>query len=113
MSHARRRHLAGCGWFWAWAGVGAGAALSVVSFIGTLTASPVAIVALLMSRSAGARRSAFGLVSGAGLLLLYVGWIHRSGEYVDPRPWLVGGSAFLVAGILGHALKEGREDGLY
>jgi len=112
MSQAGRRHLAGCGWFWTWAAVGAGAALSVVSFIGTLTALPVVLAALLMLRQPTIRRSAFGVLSGAGLLLLYIAWLHRDGEYLNPIPWLVIGFVLLVAGIAGHALREQRAESL-
>jgi hypothetical protein len=105
---SRQRHLVGCAWFWAWAVVGAGIALTFVSFIGTLTALPIALAVLLMARSRKIRESAFGAVSGAGLLLLYIGWIHRAGEDRDPRPWLALGSALLLAGIVGHALREAR-----
>src|SRR5690348_10754784 len=106
MTVARRRHLVGCAWFWAWAVIGGGAAFSVVSFLGTLTALPVAIVALLMARSSTVRESAFGLVSGVGLTLLAVGWINRTGEALDPRPWWILGAALLGAGIAAHAVKE-------
>ena len=108
MSVARRHHLVGCVWFWAWALVGAGAALSVISFIGTLTAAPVALVAFFMALRPRIRESAFGAVSGAGLLLLYIGWIHRSGEFYDPRPWWAVGSALLGFGIAAHAVRERR-----
>jgi hypothetical protein len=104
----RWQHLVGCAWFWVWALVGAGAALSFVSYLGTLTALPVAVVALLLMMSPTIRQSAFGIVTGAGALLLYVGWIHRSGEFLDPRPWFAIGSAFLVVGILGHAVRARR-----
>ena len=105
---SRRKHLVGCAWFWAWAVVGAGAALSVLSFIGTLTVLPVALAALFMGRKENIRESAFGLVSGVGLLLLYVGWIHRTGEFLDPRPWFGFGTALVVAGIAGHLARERR-----
>jgi hypothetical protein len=105
---SRQRHLVGCAWFWVWAVVGAGIALTFVSFIGTLTALPVALAVLLMARSRKIRESAFGAVSGAGLLLLYIGWIHRTGQYLDPRPWFGLGAVLLVAGIVGHALREQR-----
>jgi hypothetical protein len=39
-------------------------------------------------------------------LLLYVGWIHRSGEFYDPRPWWALGSALLGFGIAAHAIRE-------
>lgn len=103
---SRREHLVGCAWFWAWAPVGAGFAVSVVSFIGTLTIWPTALLAFLMGRHPTIRQSAFGLLSGAGLLLLYVAWLNRAGDGFDPRGWLVAGALFLVAGIAGHAVRE-------
>lgn len=105
MSRARRRHLTGCGWFWAWALVGAGAAFSFVS-TGLLTLLPVALIAFFMQRRPSIRRSSYGVLSGAGLLLLYIAWLHRDGEYLNPFPWLVIGSASLVAGIAGHAVRD-------
>jgi hypothetical protein len=106
VTQARRTHLVGCAWFWAWALVGAGAAFSTVSFAGTLTALPVALVALLMARQPSVRRSSFGVISGVGLLLVAVGWIQRSGEALDPLPWLALGLVLLLAGVTGHALRE-------
>jgi hypothetical protein len=97
----------GCAWFWAWAVLGAGVALSVLS-LGFLTGIPVALAAWLMARKRTVRESAFGAVSGAGLLLLYVGWIQRSGEFYDPRPWWALGSALLIGGIAAHAIRERR-----
>jgi hypothetical protein len=90
-----------------WAVVGGAAALSVVSS-GPLLGLPVALVAFLLARKASIRESAFGVVSGVGLLLLAVGWINRTGESLDPRPWWALGSAFLVAGVAAHAVRERR-----
>jgi len=106
VTHARRRHLVACSWFWAWVPVGAGAALSLISFVGTLTVLPVALVVFLMARKPSIRESSFGFLSGIGLLVLYLGWIHRAGEWIDPRPLFALGSALFFAGIAGHALRE-------
>ena len=52
---------------------------------------------------------AAGLVLiGIGCVLLAVGWINRTGEFFDPRPWWALGSAFLVAGVAAHAVRERR-----
>src|SRR6266568_2445243 len=109
---SRRAHLAGCGWFWAWALLGAAAALSALS-LGPILAAPMA------SRSS-IRRSAFGLLSGAGALLLYVAWVQRAGpgtscwqtqtasgcdEHLNPLPWLIAGIGLFVGGIAAHARR--------
>jgi hypothetical protein len=88
--------------------VGAGAALSVLSTIGTLTALPVAFVVLLMARKARIRESASGLLSGAGLLLLYIAWRNWAAEWFEPRVWVFLGTVLLVIGIAAHAVRERR-----
>ena len=75
---SRRAHLAGCGWFWAWAVLGAAAALAIVS-LGPILAVPILLIAYLMASRPGIRSSAFGLLSGAGVLLLYIAWLQRAG----------------------------------
>jgi hypothetical protein len=66
-----RAHLADCRWFWAWALVGCAAALGFVS-LGVLVLGPVALIGWLMASRRALRRSAFGLLTGGGVLLLYV-----------------------------------------
>jgi hypothetical protein len=115
----RRRHVAGCGWFWAWAAIGAGAALAAVS-LGPILLLPVAAVAIAMARRPSVRRSAFGVLSGVGLLLLYVAYLQRQGpgvtcwhtattggceQHLDPVPWLVIGLTCLAGGVVGHARR--------
>src|ERR1051326_2650679 len=100
---ARLDHLVGCGWFWAWALVGGATALAAVS-LGPLLFIPALAVAGFMASRPRIRNSAFGLLSGAGALCLFVAWLHRQGpgtvcwqkgtasgcdQYLDPRPWLV------------------------
>jgi hypothetical protein len=112
-------HLAGWGWFCVFAAIGAAVALGAVS-LGLLAVVPAVIVAVpLLSRSK-IRRSAFGLLSGAGFLLLYVAWAQRDGpgttcwhtatasgcdQHLNPLPWLVLGILFVLAGAAGHASR--------
>jgi hypothetical protein len=64
------------------------------------------------------RRSAFGLLTGAGALLLLVAWLQRTGpgttcwhtaaasgcdQHLNPLPWLLLGIALFVGGIAAHA----------
>jgi hypothetical protein len=118
VSAARRRHLVGCAWFWAWAVLGGGLAFSLISFVGVLTIVPVAIVIVLMALRRAVRRSASGLLSGAGLLFLFIAWLHREGpgascwqtatasgctHHPDPLPWLVTGLVLLLGGVFAHS----------
>ena len=73
-----RAHFADCRWFWAWALVGCAAALGFVS-LGVLVLAPVAVIGLLMASRPAIRRSAFGPLTGAGVLFLYVAWLQRAG----------------------------------
>jgi hypothetical protein len=115
-----RAHIADCRWFWAWALVGCTAALGFVS-LGVLVLAPVAVTAWLMASRPTIRRSAFGLLSGAGVLLLYVAWLQRAGpgttcwvaarasgcdQHLNPLPWLAVGIALFVGGIVAHARRD-------
>jgi len=112
-----RAHAAGCGWFWVWALLGCVAALGAVS-LGLLLLAPVAGAGALMAGRPTIRRSAFGLLSGVGALLLYVAWVQRAGpgtscwqtatasgcdQHLNPLPWLIAGIATFIGGIVGHA----------
>jgi len=114
-----RAHLAGCGWFWAWALVGCAAALGAVS-LGWLTLAPAGIAAAFMAARPAIRRSAFGLLTGGGALLLLVAWLQRAGpgttcwhtatasgcdQHLNPLPWLLLGIALFVGGIAAHARR--------
>src|SRR5581483_11831572 len=68
----------GLGWFLGWALLGSGAALGAVS-LGPLLLVPAALLGVFLRRRPGARRPAFGLLTGTGTLLLYVGWVQRAG----------------------------------
>ena len=114
-----RRHLVGCAWFWAWAAVGVATALAVVS-LGPVLLLPAVAVAVLMAAQPSIRGSAFGLPSGAGVVLLYVAYVQRHGpgttcwhtatasgcdQHLNPIPWLVVGLACLVGGVIAHARR--------
>jgi amino acid transporter len=109
----------GWSWFVAWALLGSAAALGAVS-LGPSLLLPVALIGVFLWSRAGARRSAFGLLTGAGALLLYVAWVQREGpgttcwhtatasgcdEHLNPLPWLVVGAALVVAGFLAHVRR--------
>lgn len=121
-SHApSRAHIRSWGWFWAWALVGCGAALSMISFVGLLVFPPVVLVAWLMASRPTIRSSAFGLLTGAGVLLLFVAWLQRAGpgttcwqtatasgcdQHLDPLPWVIAGLLCFVGGIVGQARRS-------
>jgi hypothetical protein len=111
-----RSYLRSWAWFWAWAVVGCGVTLGAVS-LGVLVFVPVALVAALMASRPTIRRSATGLLTGAGALLLLVAWVQRAGpgttcwqtatasgcdQHLNPLPWLVAGAVLFVGGIAVH-----------
>jgi hypothetical protein len=110
MLRARIDHLIGCSWFWIWAFVGVAAGLALGSF-GVILLVPVLLVASLMASHDRIRGSAFGLLTGAGLLSLFVA--HRRGREIefDPRPWLVVGILLVAAGVIRHAVRSRRTSG--
>ncbi len=106
----------GWSWFLVWALLGSAAALGTVSF-GPLLLVPTALLGVFLWRRPGVRRSAFGLLSGAGTLLLYVAWVQRDGsgttcwhtatasgcdQHLNPLPWFIAGVALVVAGVVGY-----------
>jgi hypothetical protein len=113
-----RAHVVGCRWFCVWAVLGCAAAFGVVSFVGVLLLPPVLLAGGFMASRPTIRRSAFGLLSGAGVLLLYVAWLQRAGpgttcwqrgtssgceQHLNPLPWLIAGLALFACGVVGHA----------
>jgi hypothetical protein len=71
-----------------------------------------------MASRPAVRRSAFGLLTGAGALLLLVAWLQRAGpgttcwhtatasgceQHLNPLPWLLLGIALFAGGIAAHA----------
>src|SRR5712691_1347393 len=114
-----RAHAAGCRWFWVWALLGCLAALGFVS-LGVLVLAPVAVIGGLMASKPAIVRSAFGLLTGVGVLLLYIAWVQRAGpgttcwrtdtasgcdQHLNPLPWLLAGIATFIGGIVGHARR--------
>lgn len=102
--HARIDHLVGCAWFWVWALVGFGLALGAVS-LGPLVTLPLGLLSLWLVSRNTARRSAFGLLTGAGSLCLFVAWLQQGGENLDARPWLALGLVLALAGLVGYARR--------
>ena len=115
----------GWSWFCAWTAVGAAVGLGAVS-LGPIALGPAIVVAALMCRSHDARRSAFGILTGIGLLLLVVAWVNREGpgpscwhtataggcgEHLSPIPWLILGIVLVVAGAIGQRRsRRGRHE---
>lgn len=108
---------AGTGAFLAWGAVGAGLCLGVLAAptigIFVLPVAVVAAIALLVWRR-GRNGSFVGLVSGFGLIPLYVGYLNRDGPGTvchaiaggqqcdsewNPVPWLAVGALLVAAGI--------------
>jgi hypothetical protein len=102
------------GWFAVWIVVGCALTLAAVS-LGPILALPVVVAAILLSRRPAARRSAYGVLVGIGLLLLVVAYLNREGpgttcwkhgtatgcdDHLNPLPWLLLGVAFVVGGFV-------------
>ena len=109
-----------CLWFWAWGGVGAAGALGLIS-LGPIALGPAMIVGTAMALSRTARRSAFGLLAGAGVLFLFVAYVQRDGpgttcwhaataagcdQHLNPIPWLVVGLILFAGALLAHSRPE-------
>lgn len=107
-------------WFWAWVLLGCLAALGFVS-LGVLVIAPVLVLGLLLASRPDARASAYGLLTGVGLLLVFVAWLHRDGpgttcwqrgtssgcdEHLNPLPWLVAGVLLFSVGLIGEARRR-------
>jgi len=109
-------------WFLAWAAVGVGFALGI-SALGVFALPVALLVTALLVLRRHADRSAYGILVGIGLLALYVAYVQRRGpgtvywhtatasgsdQYLDPRPWLVGGILLVAAGVVAFLWKERR-----
>ena len=116
----QRVRFTSCRWFWAWALLGCTATLGIVS-LGVIVLAPLAALGALMALRPERRCAAFGLISGAGLLLTYVAWVQRAGpgttcwrtatssgcdQHLNPLPWLVAGIVLFIAGMVGHARQH-------
>jgi 4-amino-4-deoxy-L-arabinose transferase-like glycosyltransferase len=104
-------------WFLVWLALGGSFALGMFS-LGPLVLVPVALVAIALAvRVPRSRQSAFGLVAGAGVLLLVIAYLNRQGpgmtcwhtaaasgcdEHLNPLPWLVVGVVLVVGGAVAH-----------
>ena len=100
-----RVHFADCRWFWVWAVVGCAGAVGFVS-LGVLVLVPAGFASWLLASRPAIRRSAFGLLTGAGVVLLYVAWLQRAGPgHLNPLPWLLVGAVLFVGGIVAHARR--------
>src|SRR5207248_9296188 len=117
------RRSGGWGWFVVSALLGSAAALSTVS-LGPLLLFSVALFGVFLWTRPGVRRSAFGLLTGAGTLLLYVAWVQRDGpgttcwhtasasgcdQHLNPLPWLIAGVAPVLARFVRHARPGCRD----
>ena len=108
-------YLAGWGWFALWLIAGVCGAIGLIS-LGWLALVPAFVISGALMASRSARRSAWGLLCGAGFLFLFVAYLQRQGpgttcwhtatasgceQHLDPRPWLVAGSSLLIGGLAG------------
>ena len=120
LQDSTRAHAVGCSWFWVWVLVGCASTLGLL-VAGMLAIAPVAIGTCVMASRPTIRRSAFGIVTGIGVLLLYVAWVQRAGpgttcwrsgsasgcdQHLNPLPWLFIGLALFVGGIVAHARRR-------
>ena len=93
-------------------GAGSTVALLIFGVVGVL---PVGLVIWIVAARPRLRRSAWGAISGVGLILLFVAYVQRRGpgtvcttsatvsscdQFADPRPWLVAGLGLVVAGVV-------------
>jgi hypothetical protein len=109
-------------WFAVWVPVGALVGVGLIS-LGPLALLPAVLITVAITTSTAARRSACGLISGTGLVSLYVAYVQREGpgttcwrtatgggceDHLDPRPWLVAGVALVVLGVVAQLLIDRR-----
>jgi hypothetical protein len=108
-----------------WVLVGAVVAVGLIS-LGTLVLVPALLLGLVVRRSAAARRSGWGLFTGAGLTLLLVAAENRAGpgttcyrtvtaagcdQHLNPIPWLAIGLGLTAGGLAGQwrYVRRGRK----
>jgi hypothetical protein len=110
--------------FVVWMAVGAGIVFGFFLFSIFVMAAAI-LIGILAGLQAKLRRGAFGLLSGAGAIALWVAWVQRKGpgivywhtatasgsdQYLDPRPWLAAGLVLVLAGVAAQAWR-GRRSG--
>ena len=85
------------------------------------------LIAWLLSRDHRRTQRAWGVLSGVGLVLLFVAYVQRHGpgeychpigtskfpgtecgDYMDPRPWLVAGIVLVLTGVVGFIVQRRR-----
>jgi amino acid transporter len=115
-------------WFAAWVAIGAAYA---VALLGAMTiglfVAPLAVAAtVLITRHRRARVGLPGLLSGAGLPLVYVAWLNRDGpgtvcsvtrgggssctDEWSPWPWLTVAVVLVVVGTVAFRLRRGDHE---
>lgn len=90
------RHLGECGWFWAWTLAVPVAALAILNPL--LVLMPLGFAVAAFARTRVARRTTFGLLTGAGLVCL-------------AAAWTMAGVALLAGGIVAFAVAHRRARG--
>jgi hypothetical protein len=95
-------------------------AIGLLTF-GSLALVPAVAIAGGVMVSRTARRSGWGLLSGAGIIAVFVAYLHRDGpgttcwrtavasgceEHLDPRPWLVAGLVLAITGVAGQVFSR-------
>jgi len=112
--------------FLAWAAVGAGACLTLLTVftIGIFVLPLVIAATVTLLRWRGGRTvTAVGVISGLGLVPLYVAYLNRGGPgdvcssaaagqicttEGSPWPWFAAGVALIIAGVAAFALLRSR-----
>jgi hypothetical protein len=108
-----------------WSGFCAWVVFGTASAFGLLIAGSLAVLPILLGVWLGVtrpslRRSWFGVMTGAGVTLLYIAYVQRRGpgitcwqtataggcdEYLNPLPWLVAGAALVLLGFIAQARR--------
>jgi hypothetical protein len=83
--------------------------------VGFLALAPATILGARLATRSTARRSAYGLLAGVGLVALLIAYLQRDGpgttcwhtataagcgQHLNPIPWLVVGIVLLVGSVL-------------